>query len=295
MIEEDWQMFSEALAHSMFGWAEPEQGQRYAEFVRECVSRENAAAFFDVVRETDLLPLLGQIQCPTLVIQHRKSQFPGMETARSLTAALPNASLLVLDHDWHKPGTDLDKMDRAIDDLMGTPAATSRQSTPAASGLATILFTDITDSTAQTQRLGDAKAQEVVRAHNAVVREALASHGGTEIKHTGDGIMASFPTASGAIECAAAIQRKVAKQPGLSVHIGLNAGEPVAEESDLFGTAVQLARRICDQASGGEILVSDVVRQLAAGKGFLFADRGEVLPKGFDEAVRLYEVRWQEA
>ena len=80
----------------------------------------------------------------------------------------------------------------------------------------------------------------------------------------------------------------------LRVHAGLNAGEPVAEEKDLFGTAVQLARRSCDQAEGGEILASDVVRQLAAGKGFLFADRGDVVPKGFDEAVRLYEVRWRE-
>ncbi len=78
------------------------------------------------------------------------------------------------------------------------------------------------------------------------------------------------------------------------MHIGLNAGEPVAEEQDLFGTAVQLARRICDAAEGGEILASDVVRQLAAGKGFLFADRGEVALRGFEEPVRLFEVRWRE-
>jgi len=110
----------------------------------------------------------------------------------------------------------------------------------------TILFTDLTSSTALTQRLGDAKAQELVRAHNSIVREALAAQGGTEIKHTGDGIMASFPTASGALECAVAIQRGVALhgESDLAVHIGLNAGEPVAEERDLFGTSVQLARRI---------------------------------------------------
>jgi len=158
----------------------------------------------------------------------------------------------------------------------------------------TVLFTDITDSTALTQRLGDTKAQELVRAHNAIVREALRAQGGSEIKHTGDGIMASFPSASGALECAVAIQRAVEASEGLSVHIGLNAGEPVEEESDLFGTAVQLARRICDQAEGGEILASDVVRQLAAGKGFLFADRGEVALRGFEDPVRLYEVRWRE-
>ncbi|OGO49894.1 MAG: hypothetical protein A2148_09385 [Chloroflexi bacterium RBG_16_68_14] len=157
-------------------------------------------------------------------------------------------------------------------------------------------------STALTRRLGDAKAQELVRAHNTIVRNALKAHGGSEIKHTGDGIMASFPSASGALECAVQIQRAVAARgvgahghaPLLQIHIGLNAGEPVAEEADLFGTAVQLARRICDQAGGGQILVSNVVRELAAGKRFMFSDRGEFVPKGFDDAVRLYEVRWRE-
>ena len=168
--------------------------------------------------------------------------------------------------------------------------------TPTRAGVRTVLFTDLTSSTALTQRLGDAKAQELVRAHNTIVRGKLAAHGGTEIKHTGDGIMASFPTASGALECAVAIQQAVTDRAdgNLQVHIGLNAGEPVAEESDLFGTSVQLARRICDHASSGQILASNVVRELAAGKGFLFSDIGEVLPKGFEEPVRLYEVRWRD-
>jgi len=132
------------------------------------------------------------------------------------------------------------------------------------------------------------------------VREALRTNGGSEIKHTGDGIMASFPTASRALECAIAIQRAVAAHveqhadSPLGVHIGLNAGEPVAEEEDLFGTAVQLARRICDHAGAGQVLASNVVRELAAGKSFMFSDIGDVVPKGFDDAVRLYEVRWQE-
>ncbi|MEX1254521.1 MAG: adenylate/guanylate cyclase domain-containing protein, partial [Dehalococcoidia bacterium] len=115
-------------------------------------------------------------------------------------------------------------------------------------------------------------------------------------KHTGDGIMASFTSASGALECAVAIQRAVAErdEPDLRVHVGINAGEPVAEDADLYGTAVQLARRICDEADAGEILVSNVVRELSAGKGFLFADRGAVALKGFDDPARLYEVRWKE-
>ena len=135
-----------------------------------------------------------------------------------------------------------------------------------------------------------------MRAHNTIVREALAAQGGTEIKHTGDGIMASFATRAGRSSAPSLFSAawRCATMPNLAVHIGLNAGEPVAEESDLFGTAVQLARRVCDEASGGEILVSDVVRQLAAGKDFLFATRGVARLKGFDEPVRLFEVRWRD-
>jgi adenylate cyclase len=80
----------------------------------------------------------------------------------------------------------------------------------------------------------------------------------------------------------------------ISVRIGLNAGEPIAEDADLFGTAVNLAARIAAQAEGGEILASDVVRQLVAGKGFPFSDRGEVALRGFESPVRLYDVRWEE-
>jgi class 3 adenylate cyclase len=181
-----------------------------------------------------------------------------------------------------------------------------------AGGLCTILFTDVEGSTALTQRVGDAKAREVLRAHEGIVREALQSHGGSEIKAMGDGFMASFASATGALECAIAMQRAFAdwnagvgaglvppedaasSAPTIRVRIGLNAGEPIAEEKDLFGTAVNMAARIAAEAEGGEILASDVVRQLVAGKGFLFADRGEVELKGFEEPVRLYEVRWRE-
>jgi class 3 adenylate cyclase len=166
-------------------------------------------------------------------------------------------------------------------------------SVAAASMLHTIMFTDMESSTAITQQVGDAAAQDLVRAHNSAVRDALRLHGGNEIKHTGDGIMASFTSASAAIECAQRIQRTLA--PGqVRVRIGINAGEPVAEEHDLFGTAVQLAKRVCDAGDPGDVLVSNVVRELSAGKGFSFADRGYTALKGFEEPVRLFEVRWRE-
>ena len=150
------------------------------------------------------------------------------------------------------------------------------------------------------QQIGDEKAQEIVHVHNDIVRDALKANAGREIKHTGDGIMASFGSASQALQAAVAIQRAVAahveeeQDARLRVYIGLNAGEPIAEEGDLFGTSVDLAKRICDQCQPGEILTSDVVRHLVAGKEFLFSDRGDTALRGFEDPVRLYEVRWRE-
>jgi class 3 adenylate cyclase len=188
---------------------------------------------------------------------------------------------------------------RAVRDFLGDRDDREPVERPRGRGSVTILFTDMESSTPLTSRLGDEGAQELVRAHNRIVREALQRHRGTEIKHTGDGIMASFASATAALECAVDIQRLVAARNdeadvGFRVRIGLNAGEPVAEESDLFGTAVQLAARIRDHAQAGEILVSNVVRELVAGKGFLFSDRGHAALKGFDEPARIFEVHWQE-
>jgi class 3 adenylate cyclase len=179
-------------------------------------------------------------------------------------------------------------------------SAPPRPPAEAAPGLQIILFTDMSGSTALTSRLGDAAAQEVLRTHDAIVRDALRRHGGTEIKHTGDGIMAAFPSASGAIECAIAVQQALAahnerhRDAAIRVRIGLNAGEPVAEGQDLFGSAVQAAARITAHARPGQILVADVVRQLAAGKGFNFSNRGRATLKGFPHRFRLHEVRWAE-
>jgi len=140
----------------------------------------------------------------------------------------------------------------------------------------TIMFTDMAGYSAATDRLGDAEAQSLVRTHNRIVRHELFEHGGIEVKHTGDGLMACFLSAARALECALAIQAEVerhnATRPAAPVRIavGLNTGAPIREEGDLFGTAVILAARACESARGGQILVTDVVRQLSAGKGFAF-------------------------
>lgn len=162
----------------------------------------------------------------------------------------------------------------------------------------TILFTDMESSTALTQRLGDARALRVMQAHDEIVRRALDAEGGREVDHAGDGIMASFTSVVRAVDCAIAIQRRVAQHNATAedpfrVRIGLSAGEPVTEDDRLFGATVQLAARTCARADGGQIFVSNVVRELCLGKGFLFESRGAVPLKGFDEPVALYDLAWE--
>ena len=162
----------------------------------------------------------------------------------------------------------------------------------------TIMFTDIAGSTELTRALGDAAAMKMLRTHDTVVRRALALHQGNEVKHTGDGIMASFASVTGAVGCAIKIQRDLAghnqnSEVPVRVRVGLNAGEPVTERGDLFGVAVQMASRLCAQAEPEEVLVSSVVRELAGGKGYEFRERGHAHLKGFEAPVPLFAVDWR--
>ena len=305
LLEADWNMYTETIAHATAaGWGSSDEAGRFAKLMRAAVDPETVRQI-GFLSGFDINYLLPDIRCPVLVLHRQQAMLPDMEGARRLAAALPDAQLLVLDGGALLPWVgDMEAVVTAVEDFLGlaTPAsepppAVALKAAPG--GMVTILFTDIEGSTTMTQHVGDAAAQTVVRAHNTVVRDALREHGGTETKHTGDGIMASFPLASSAIEAAIAIQRAVAAhseahpETAFRVRIGLNAGEPVVEEQDMFGTAVQLARRVCDQAEAGSILVTDVVRQLAAGKRYLFSDTGEATLRGFEDPVRLYEVSWK--
>jgi class 3 adenylate cyclase len=187
-----------------------------------------------------------------------------------------------------------------IDKFLGeSEEAAAGAEPPEAGAFRTILFTDVEGSTALTQRMGDAKARDLLRECERIVREALKSHSGSEVKSMGDGFMASFSSATRALECSIAMQRAFAEhnesaEEPINVRIGLNAGEPIEEDEDLFGTAVNLAARICAHAEAGQILAPVVVRELAAGKRFLFADLGETELRGFEDPVRLYELSWRE-
>jgi len=309
--EEEWELYTEAAAHATLGWPAGEEAHRHAAYLRECVTAEVARAIHSALLELDVTAVLSQVRSPTLIVQRRQTALPRMEVAKGLASGIPDARLALLEGASVLPWMgDMEAVLAAIDEFLGEgEEAAAAAEPPAAGAFRTILFTDVEGSTALTERLGDAKAREVLRAHEGIVREALQTYGGAEVKTMGDGFMASFSSATRALECAINMQKAFAEwnagvgadsrppQHGrapLRIRIGLNAGEPIAEEKDLFGTAVNMAARIAAKAEGGEILASDVVRQLVAGKGFLFSDRGEVELKGFEEPVRLYEVRWRE-
>lgn len=168
----------------------------------------------------------------------------------------------------------------------------------AGSAFRIILFTDLEGSTDLTHRLGDDGAMALLRVHDGVIRQALGRHQGSEVKHTGDGIMASFASVRDALRAAVDVQQGLAAhnaaQPGspLAVRIGLSAGEPVVEGGDLFGAAVQLAARLCALARPGTIVVAGVVADLAIGKGIVFGPRREASLKGFPDPVSVCEVDW---
>jgi class 3 adenylate cyclase len=166
-------------------------------------------------------------------------------------------------------------------------------------GIRTVLFTDVVNSTTLTQSLGDEAALAILGVHDTIVRDALSRSGGREIKHTGDGIMACFISAAGAVRCAIEIQRDLDKharanpQHALQVRVGAAAGEPVEQNNDLFGSTVQLAARLCSNAQPEQILVSNALAELCIGKGLSFEDIGELALKGFGSPVRAHAAAWK--
>jgi len=161
----------------------------------------------------------------------------------------------------------------------------------------TVLFSDIVDSTLLNQEVGDAKALEILKVHNKIYRDCLIEHSGKEIKHTGDGIMASFTSVANAADAAIEMQKKYFEynqenptQKRLEVKLGMNTGEPIKSNNDLFGATVQIAARCCSQALGGEIIVTNVVKELLTGKNIKFDCIGEKQLKGINEPIKLYKI-----
>ncbi len=306
--ETDWDLYTEAMANNILGRPpSEEESRRYASFIREAVTQEGQRAFMGAARDFDVADQLPQLRTPTLVLHRRGVTFVEVTLATELASRIPDARLALLEGAAGNPQWgDAEAVLRAINEFLGEDEdATSVSEAPGVGAFRTILFTDVEGSTAMTDRLGDAKARDLLHEHERITREALKAHGGSEVKAMGDGFMASFSSATKALECAVALQRAFAawnagaqQAAPLRIRVGLNAGEPIAEDDpggrgDLFGTAVNMAARIASKADAGEILVADVVRQLVAGKEFLFNDRGDTELRGFEDPVRLYEVRWE--
>ena len=243
----------------------------------------------DATYDYDLREDLHRVQTPTLVLHSTDNRLVPMAHARLAASGIPGSEFVALEGFWVLPwyGSSDEYVSHVVRFVTGR---TSSRASATTGVTHTVMFTDLAASTATTQRLGDAAAQDLVRAHSDIVRPALAAHDGHEIKHTGDGIMAWFPAAANGLDCAQAIQQGVSDlaNPDLGMKIGLNAGEPIAEEDDLYGTAVQIAARVTDQAAAGEIVCTNVVRELVAGKGYLFSKRAPAALKGVEEPVRLF-------
>ena len=186
---------------------------------------------------------------------------------------------------------DLSAVEAFLGRIQDPPSARTRPIDDSA--FRAIMFTDMVGSTEMTVELGDVRAVELVKAHDAVVRRSLEQHGGFEVKHLGDGIMASFDHLPSSVKCALKIQQEFAfynEGSGRPIHvrIGIHAGEPVEDSNDLFGRAVQMAARICDVAQADAILVSREVRDACADVDLAFAPEGPRTLKGFSEPVELF-------
>jgi class 3 adenylate cyclase len=299
LFEEYWELMTLNVAYLNFGFVDSEIANEQAAAFRSGISARAYLAYTEATERTDVTEDLKSVNAPTLVTHSTDITSIDigdlLPLAKKVAAAIPNSRVVTTG-----------EFATVVDEFLreGEQPATARPpALSAASGLATILFTDLVGHTAMMSRLGDERGREVLREHERITREVLKAHSGTEVKTMGDGFMASFGSVTKAVECAVALQRAIEARnekgemgtgERIEVRCGLNAGEPIEEEGDLFGATVILASRIAAKADGGEILVADTVRGLCSGKGFLFADRGEFVAKGFEEPMRVYEVRWKE-
>src|SRR5713226_2326783 len=171
------------------------------------------------------------------------------------------------------------------------------EQTGPASGLVTILFTDLVGSTELLSRARDEDAQRIFRAHHSLLAEVAAAHKGEEVKWLGDGLMVAFPSAAEAVRAAVAMQqasRRPVEGERLAIRVGLNAGEALRDAADYFCTAVVLPRRLCDRAEGGHILCTETVAGLLSGRsGFTFSELGKRDLKGVPRPVAACEIEYE--
>ncbi len=289
LLDMDWWLFSETFGQVVWAHANPEFGRQFGEFIRACCEPETHRAAWKAAENLDVTALLPQVTAPTLVISNRNNRLFPLTEGQRLAAAIPGARFVAIDDVTWAPVPGL--VAGFVGENDAPPAAL-----PA--GTAVILFVDIADSTALTERLGDAAFRERARDLDSALRGVIREHSGTPIegKLLGDGVLAVFTSARQAIEAALACGR-AGGGAGLPLHLGLHAGDVIRESDpdgrgNVYGGAVNIASRISALSAPGEVLVSETVRSLArTSAGVSFDDRGEQELKGVGDAVRVWAVR----
>ena len=236
--------------------------------------------------EIDIRNVLPAVRVPTLLLHRTDDRRVAVDEARWIAGRIPNARLVELPGEDHLPWTgDQDALLDEVEEFL-----TGARSGPAPDRvLATVLFTDIVGSTEQAVRLGDREWRELVERHDSVVRVELERWRGRELDAAGDGFLAEFDGPARAIRCAGEIVARV-HELGLDVRAGVHTGEVERTGSTLRGIAVHIGARVAAKAAPGEILVSQTVKDLVAGSGLAFKDRGEHELKGVPDSWRLYAV-----
>jgi class 3 adenylate cyclase len=258
----------------------------YAKLQRLISSPDAIARYQIAAAAADARALLPAITAPTLVVHPAENAFVPVELARYVAEHIDGATFLsipsadVISY-WDHPEVELDALERFI---VGTgPAApTERQ-------LASVLFTDIVDSTGTAERLGDRRWAALLDLHDATARDLVGDGAGTLVKTTGDGVLATFDGPGRAIRCALLLRDEL-ERSDLRIRAGVHAGEVESRDGDVGGIAVHLAARIMAAADPGQILVSGTVRDLVMGSALTFRDRGVHALKGIEGRWQLFEV-----
>jgi class 3 adenylate cyclase len=274
----------ETLAPTMIKTEEARQ--RWGRIERLTASPEVLAASTRAVMESDVTPVLSAIQAPTLVISRRGDRHVRYEHGRHIASRIRGARLVELSGDDHLPfaGRTEELLDEVEEFLTGV-----RPMSVLDRVLVTVLFTDIVGSTEHVARLGDRHWRDLLDRYDALVQRQLERFRGRHIKTTGDGTLATFDGPARAIECGRAIAATVGDL-GFEIRAGLHTGEVEAREGDVAGMAVHVAARVAAVAGAGEVFVSSTVKDLVAGSGIVFGDRGEHDLKGVPEPWRLFSV-----
>jgi class 3 adenylate cyclase len=270
--------------------ATEEERRGFSRVIRFSVSPGSAAAYLRMNLDVDICDVLPLIRVPTLVMQRTEMKVVDIRSARYLAEHIPGARLVELPgRDFAPQLGDPDRLfaelESFLDDVLeGEPWAAEPDRI-----LATVLFTDIVDSTARAAELGDRAWRELLQKHHETVRSQLGRFRGEEMDTAGDGFFATFDGPARAIRCAFAIQESI-RELELDVRAGLHSGECELVDGKAGGIAVHIGARVASLAEPGEVLVSSTVKDLVAGSGIEFEDRGEHQLKGISEAWHLFTV-----